>query len=184
MAKLAAHQRSPVSGSFKFGYINPVTAAVTYPVEVTSGGDILPLGNFYISAASRGLYSAANGGNITIPTNGSARIASVANANTFDLVTADWGTKISAEAVSYLANDVQNIGTARGLLSITIGTANATCVYVLSGTTTTELSDPGTLCTVTKDGSATVNIYWDTNAFFIQNKIAGTRTIIATLIGG
>lgn len=155
--------------------------AWTAPSTIDATGNIS--GSSLVALAAQDiLFSGRN--RFSSPADGSTRIRNAGGTNTYDVVLTDWGTTLSAEAVSYAQDGVQNIGTARGLLSITIGTANAACLYMLSGTATTEVSDPDTLCTVTKGNAATVNISWQTDHFEIENKIAGTRTIRAVLIGG
>lgn len=150
--------------------------AVTFASTIEAGGGIFTASTAYIGSASRGFWR--------FPADGIAVWRNNAEGNTFSTAVDDAKTLLSGEAVSYAQDATGNLGVPIGLLTVTIGTENKTCVYILSETATTELSDPGSICTVTKDGAATVNIYWDTNAFFIQNKIAGTRAIRAVLIGG
>ena len=188
----------PVSGNtvtatWKLGFVAADGTTVTYPLTVTSGGIVTSLSSIdagaNASVAATGAFRFGSDRSVVrAPSDGALTVANVGETNALTITTADWGTTLSAEAVSYAQDATQNLaGLSAGEILLTIGTANAVCKFTFSGSTVAESSDTaydaGNLCTTTANNAATVNFYYDTDHYVIQNKIAGTRTIRALVKG-
>lgn len=76
-------------------------------------------------------------------------------------------------------------GSSFGTLLVHDGTTPATAIYVLNGGghTTVEVSDPAAKFSITKGTATSINIYWDTTAYFIQNTNAGSHTVDLVFFG-
>jgi hypothetical protein len=173
-----------VTGTWKIGYIDPVTSAITYPGTLSSDGGFVTTGWLQTNPANGFLLT--NQGRFRTTADGAWRISNNAQSNTFDMILADWGTTLSAEAVSVANGATLNLGTApRGFLYIEAVTENAGAIYRLNGgaNTVSEVNDVGTLFTVTKDNASTVNIYFLTDHYELQNNRA-TQNFRVLLIGG
>ena len=118
--------------------------------------------------------------------NGAGRFTDISGNNTYDITLADWGTTLSAEEVTVADNAVlQGPATAIGTLTIALGTDNNVGVFILtSAGAPVEVSDPGTFFSVTKDTASSVNVYYETGAYRIQNLRGGARAMRILLIGG
>jgi hypothetical protein len=115
---------------------------------------------------------------------GSARFGSASNANTYDITLADWGTTLSAEAVP-LANDASVLIGAATSGTVHISYPGDAAIFVARGTANaTRLADGSATFTVTKDNAATVNFYYDTNGYYLQNKTGGSLSFRVMLVGG
>lgn len=162
-------------------------AALTFTAtgNITAGNDGFIGPSAYLTNA---LYfgTAGSKGNILVATNGQYTFRNGANSNTYDITLADWGTTLSAEAVS-VADTAVLAGPASsvGRLSIAIGTDNRICEFELTGTNApVELIDGGTFCSITKDTATSINVYYESSAYRIQNLRGGTRALRIVLIGG
>lgn len=51
------------------------------------------------------------------------------------------------------------------------------------GNATTEVAESGSNFSVTKDNAGTINFYFDTSAYYIQNKHGSSRTLSVLLLG-
>lgn len=174
-----------VGGSWKLGYIDPVTAAVTYPLTIDTA---------YIAIPSGTVLRWINSSKISAASNGTFVFSDAAVANTVTVTLDDAKTTLSAEAVSMANDAVLFLGsTSVGMLFVSAGTDNRVCQFSIGGASNLISLDlgPSTIFTVTKDTASRINVYYDavgdgTNGagFYLQNKRGGTRTMRATLIGG
>lgn len=117
---------------------------------------------------------------------GAARLNSASAANTYDITLADWGTTLSAESVSVNDAATLNLGAAPlGALTITVGTDNLVGKFQLRGSSNAVVADDGNdaIFTTTKDTASSINVYFDTNAYFIQNTRGGARSVRVLLVG-
>lgn len=117
---------------------------------------------------------------------GSLRVGSdISGTNRYDITLADWGTTLSAEAVSVADAAVLTGPTSgAGFLIVSIGTDNNVCTFALTGTSApVEINDPGTLCSVTALTASSVNVYYS-SGYKIENLRGGTRALRIMFIGG
>jgi len=71
-----------------------------------------------------------------------------------------------------------------GILTVTNTTDSSVAQFSLIGTgTVVELSDSSGNYTATKDNAATINVYYDTDGVYVQNKIAATKSVRLMLNG-
>lgn len=122
-------------------------------------------------------------------------------------LTARSGTvKLGASAISSLVLDAQSVGrltgagqsvadaaiidvsvdtAMSGLLVVTNVTDGTVGVFVMRGTAVTELSDPGSVFTITKDSASSVNVYYDgaTTRMKLQNLLGATKTFSLQFLG-
>lgn len=76
-------------------------------------------------------------------------------------------------------------GTSFGTLFVHDQSNGAIAIYELRGGVhaTAEIADPHGVFTATKASATSINIYWDTTAYFIQNTNAGSHTVDLMLLG-
>jgi len=93
------------------------------------------------------------------------------------------------ETAFTLANDASvAIGTTTMLGRLTVVTTsvdNTWADFNVRGTNnvTAEIADPQGVYTITKDNAGTTNVYWDTSAYYIQNKRGTSRNYRIILLG-
>ena len=179
-----------VTGTWKLGFIAADGTTVTYPLTVTSAGGVATGSRITsgegVLAASTSFIGVNARMLIDSSADGVHRVTNFAGTNSFTTTLADWGTTLSAKGVSVPVDGTLNLGAAPlGKLTVLVVEDQTIGEYLLRGSANavTELTDPQPLFTPTKDNAATINIYFDTNAYFIQNKRAGARTLRVVLVG-
>jgi len=92
-----------------------------------------------------------------------------------------------AEATASATDEVLSTGitSGYGLLVVTCTTDNVCGVYRIEHQTIVAISQ-NALFTITKDNASTYNVYWDTDQYKVQNRVAGsgeTKNITVALYG-
>jgi hypothetical protein len=148
---------------------------------VNSSNEGVFVGNVNSDGAFR---DGGNGMRFDMGTDGRARIANNGEGNTYDITLADWGTTLSAEAVP-LANDASVLIGAAIAGAVHVSYPGDAAIYMARGTSNAvRLADGSATFTVTKDNAATVNFYYDTNGYYLQNKTGGSLSFRVMLVGG
>jgi hypothetical protein len=195
METLPVQGTSAPSGSFilkasinggAFSTVGTFTSAgaFTSAFTITSGQSIVATNDITYGANSEITEVGRN--RIRSVVNGNTRISNNDRSNTFDITLADWGTTSAAESVSVAdATVLDGPASGVGILNISIGTDNRLCQFELTGTAApVEIRDGATICSITKDTATSINVYYETDKYKIQNLRGGTRAIRAVLIGG
>ena len=129
----------------------------------------------------------AAGSVIRIPSGGYISAQNAANtANAIIAGTdANNNTLVGFNAVSLAQNAVRLVRTGGyGLLVVVNTSAARSALFCLTaGGASTELLDPGTAFSATKDNGTTINVYYDTDGYYVQNKTAGAASIGTILLG-
>lgn len=144
--------------------------------QIYSGASVNVAAGQYLNFSGRG--------GITDASNGAFLFSNSTGSNTALITLADWGTTQSAEAVSVANAGTLTLGTATAG-SCTVSYPGDAAIYLLRGTSnaTTLVSGSATF-TVTKDNAATVNVYYDTTGYFLQNNSGGALSFRVLCSGG
>lgn len=148
----------------------------------TSGSSIVSSGSVQAVASQDFRWQSRSA--LQSPADGTVRVLNAAQTNTYDITLADWGTTLSAEAVA-LANDAAvSIGAAvSGTVHVSYPADAA--IFVARGTANAvRLADGSATFTTTKDNASTVNFYYDTDGYYLQNKTGGSLNFRVLLVGG
>jgi hypothetical protein len=121
---------------------------------------------------------------------GNARWTNWAETNTYDITLADWGTTLSAEAVSTPNTTITFIGAAvSGSLHVSL--AGESAIFLLRGTAnaTTLSSGAAATFTVTKATGSRYNVFYDAAGasgagYYAENLLGSTQVPRLALIGG
>lgn len=164
-----------------------IYAATSVISGVVRGTDYVQGDNSIITGTS-GTFSFGGGGGRTellSSADGNLRIENNAGTNTFDITLDDAKTTLSAEGISVAVDGTINLGAApKGMILVSVAEDNDSAIYALrGGATPTEVSDPSGIFTNTKDSATSINIYYDTDGYYLQNKRGGSRTVRLVLIG-
>lgn len=82
-----------------------------------------------------------------------------------------------------VSNDAtKDIGTGVGIVAISINEDNRSALFQLRGTSVVQMTTEATFST-TKDNPSTVNVYFDSTGFFVQNKRGSARTFSIVRVG-
>jgi hypothetical protein len=83
-------------------------------------------------------------------------------------------TALGSATVSLATSATVSVGDSQtmGMLIVTNNAGTSAIFALRAGSTPIEVSDPDSWYTVSKDSAGTVNVYWDTAAYYIQNKTA------------
>jgi hypothetical protein len=154
---------------------------------INSSGEGVFAGNINTSGVFR---DGNNGMRFDMGTDGRARIANNGVANTYDITLADWGTTLSAEAVSTPNTTITFIGAAvSGSLHVSL--AGESAIFLLRGTAnaTTLSSGAAATFTVTKATGSRYNVFYDAAGasgagYYAENLLGSTQVPRLALIGG
>lgn len=115
---------------------------------------------------------------------GTLGISNATNVSTVT-VSATGGVALSSHAVSLAQDATTKVGTAPvGILTVVNTTDSSVAQFSLIGTgVVAELHDSSGAFSVTKDNASTINVYYDTNGVYVQNKITATKSVRLILEG-
>jgi hypothetical protein len=166
-------------GSSELGVGGLFSAGSSSGIRVTHGS----IGSGYPGGLYRGTGGTA-WARVGAPSASVWRISNGDDTNTFDTTTADWGTTLSAEAVA-LANDASVLIGAAISGTVHISYPADAAIFMARGTANAvRLADGAATFTVTKDNASTVNFYYDTNGYYLQNKTGGALSFRVVVVGG
>ena len=153
-------------------------------LTITSQGNLTPGSNVVLGDTrglywfSRGSWSSSADGAYTLNNNGFTANLAVG-------LSATGGAKLASHAIS-LAQDATTLIAAApvGILTVTNTTDSNVCTFSLIGTgVVAEITDATGGCSATKDNAATVNVYYDTDGVYVQNKITAIKSVRLVLNG-
>jgi len=153
-------------------------------LTITSQGNLTPGSNVVLGDTrglywfSRGSWSSSADGAYTLNNNGFTANLAVG-------LSATGGAKLASHAISLAQDATTKVGTAPvGILTVTNTTDSNVCTFSLIGTgVVAEITDATGGCSATKDNAATVNVYYDTDGVYVQNKITATKSVRLMLNG-
>jgi len=191
----ARFELRPVQGAaaptYLFALMGRVNAGTWSNVlTVTSDGDVTSLARLFSGGSIRlpnaNVVYWATSTNLALNGDGGISIRNSNNtANVLLQGTVTGGAALSSHAISLAQDATTKVGTAPvGILTVVNTTDSEVCTFSVIGVgVVAELSDSGGNCSITKDNAATVNVYYDTNGVYVQNKIAATKSVRLVLNG-
>jgi hypothetical protein len=175
---------------WEIGTTGDLTASGAHQIS-TTGNIVGAEGVFSGNVNSSGVFRDGDlGTRLDLGTgDGVATLANNAQTNVFTVATADWGTKLTPETISYTVGSITPIVTAGavGKLLIVNVDDGALCEFALrGGAAPVEMSDVAPQCSVVLGTGSSINVYWDAGdaRYEMQMNLAATKQLRLMVFGG